>query len=175
MGFSCLSRNLINRQIIPLVHVALSDKPLILSEISCYILYIRPSLILTYMCECGFYLYSIAALLTWETRRKDFSVMMSHHIVTVILISFSYMTRYYVNPIILFRWYENVARSFFHHVMLLAIMIHLFYNFIQTRIFCLFNMSSLPSSLATCRKFIQSLEFLKHLKIYIFVANRYWS
>lgn len=50
---------------------------------------------LIYMCQCGFYIYSIAALLTWETRRKDFSVMMSHHIVTVILISFSYITRFF--------------------------------------------------------------------------------
>ncbi|KAH6767111.1 LAG1-like protein 2 [Perilla frutescens var. hirtella] len=50
---------------------------------------------LVYMCQCGFYIYSIAALLTWETRRKDFSVMMSHHIVTVILISFSYITRFF--------------------------------------------------------------------------------
>lgn len=50
---------------------------------------------LIYMCQCGFYIYSIAALLTWETRRKDFSVMMSHHIVTVILISYSYNTRFF--------------------------------------------------------------------------------
>ncbi|KAL2231566.1 UNVERIFIED_CONTAM: LAG1 longevity assurance [Sesamum indicum] len=50
---------------------------------------------LFYMCQCGFYGYSIAALLTWETRRKDFSVMMSHHIVTVILISLSYITRFF--------------------------------------------------------------------------------
>ncbi|KAG9137052.1 hypothetical protein Leryth_019002 [Lithospermum erythrorhizon] len=41
------------------------------------------------------YTYSIAALLTWETRRKDFSVMMSHHVVTVILISYSYMTSFF--------------------------------------------------------------------------------
>ncbi|KAK6143538.1 hypothetical protein DH2020_023886 [Rehmannia glutinosa] len=50
---------------------------------------------LVYMCECGFYIYSIAALLTWETRRKDFSVMMSHHVITVILISYSYITRFF--------------------------------------------------------------------------------
>ncbi|KAK6135711.1 hypothetical protein DH2020_030550 [Rehmannia glutinosa] len=50
---------------------------------------------LIYMCQCGFYLYSIAALLMWETRRKDFSVMMSHHIVTVILIAYSYITRFF--------------------------------------------------------------------------------
>ncbi|KAG8364260.1 hypothetical protein BUALT_Bualt19G0109700 [Buddleja alternifolia] len=50
---------------------------------------------LIYMCQCGFYIYSIAALLIWETRRKDFSVMMSHHIVTVMLLSYSYMTRFF--------------------------------------------------------------------------------
>jgi len=48
---------------------------------------------LYYMCQCGFYTYSIAALLTWETRRKDFSVMMSHHVITVALIGCSYITR----------------------------------------------------------------------------------
>uniref|UniRef100_A0A7N2MYM0 TLC domain-containing protein n=1 Tax=Quercus lobata TaxID=97700 RepID=A0A7N2MYM0_QUELO len=48
---------------------------------------------LYYMCQCGFYTYSIAALLTWETRRKDFSVMMSHHVITVALIGYSYITR----------------------------------------------------------------------------------
>lgn len=50
---------------------------------------------LIYMCQCGFYLYSIAALLVWETRRKDFAVMMSHHIVTVFLISFSYILSFF--------------------------------------------------------------------------------
>ncbi|KAJ8763576.1 hypothetical protein K2173_002459 [Erythroxylum novogranatense] len=48
-----------------------------------------------YMCQCGFYTYSIAALLKWETRRKDFSVMMSHHVITVILISYSYIARFF--------------------------------------------------------------------------------
>ncbi|XP_052176700.1 ceramide synthase LOH2 [Diospyros lotus] len=50
---------------------------------------------LFYMCQCGFYIYSIAALLTWETRRKDFSVMMSHHVVTVILIGYSYISGFF--------------------------------------------------------------------------------
>lgn len=54
----------------------------------------RLSLKLYYMCQCGFYLYSIAALLVWETRRKDFAVMMSHHVITVILIGYSYIARY---------------------------------------------------------------------------------
>ncbi|GLU03202.1 hypothetical protein SLE2022_204120 [Rubroshorea leprosula] len=50
---------------------------------------------LFYMCQCGFYIYSIAALLVWETRRKDFAVMMSHHVITVILIGYSYITRFF--------------------------------------------------------------------------------
>lgn len=53
------------------------------------------SLELVYMCQCGFYVYSIAALVLWETRRKDFSVMMSHHIITVFLIGYSYLTRFF--------------------------------------------------------------------------------
>ncbi|CAA2991576.1 LAG1 longevity assurance homolog 2-like [Olea europaea subsp. europaea] len=56
---------------------------------------LKPPLTLIYMCQCGFYIYSSAALLTWETRRKDFSVMMSHHVVTVILIAYSYMARFF--------------------------------------------------------------------------------
>ncbi|XP_021732782.1 LAG1 longevity assurance homolog 2-like [Chenopodium quinoa] len=56
---------------------------------------LKISLKLFYMCQCGFYIYSIAALLTWETRRKDFAVMMSHHIITVLLISCSYMTSFF--------------------------------------------------------------------------------
>ncbi|KAG2704200.1 hypothetical protein I3760_06G173800 [Carya illinoinensis] len=50
---------------------------------------------LFYMCQCGFYIYSIAALLTWETRRKDFSVMMSHHVITVALIGYSYISSFF--------------------------------------------------------------------------------
>ncbi|XP_020259652.1 ASC1-like protein 3 [Asparagus officinalis] len=50
---------------------------------------------LFYMCQCGFYVYGIAALLTWETRRKDFAIMMSHHIITSSLVGFSYITRFF--------------------------------------------------------------------------------
>nr|AFK34657.1 unknown [Lotus japonicus] len=39
--------------------------------------------------------YSIAAILTWETRRKDFSVMFTHHVVTVLLIGGSYLTGFF--------------------------------------------------------------------------------
>ncbi|XP_022762132.1 LAG1 longevity assurance homolog 2-like [Durio zibethinus] len=50
---------------------------------------------LFYMCQCGFYIYSIAALLTLETRRKDFAVMMSRHIITIILIGYSYISSFF--------------------------------------------------------------------------------
>ncbi|KAJ4886915.1 LAG1 longevity assurance-like protein 2 [Raphanus sativus] len=57
---------------------------------------------LYYMCQCGFYVYGVAALLAWETRRKDFAVMMSHHVITIILISYSYLTSFFrVGAIIL--------------------------------------------------------------------------
>ncbi|KAG9155615.1 hypothetical protein Leryth_017038 [Lithospermum erythrorhizon] len=62
---------------------------------STVIIYAMSSIKIIYMCQCGFYTYSIAALLTWETRRKDFAVMMAHHVVTVILISYSYMTSFF--------------------------------------------------------------------------------
>ncbi|KAF3528439.1 hypothetical protein DY000_02042391 [Brassica cretica] len=50
---------------------------------------------LYYMCQCGFYVYGVAAFLAWETRRKDFAVMMSHHVITIILIAYSYLTRFF--------------------------------------------------------------------------------
>lgn len=56
---------------------------------------LKITLKLFYMCQCGFYLYSIGALVTWETRRKDFAVMMSHHVITVILIGCSYLTSFF--------------------------------------------------------------------------------
>lgn len=43
-----------------------------------------------YCLEMGFYASSIGVLVFWETRRKDFWVMMVHHIVTLILIAVSY-------------------------------------------------------------------------------------
>merc|ERR1712162_51307 len=40
----------------------------------------------TYASELGFYLPRILMLLVWETRRKDFPVMLAHHVVTVALL-----------------------------------------------------------------------------------------
>ncbi|CAA7048314.1 unnamed protein product [Microthlaspi erraticum] len=56
---------------------------------------LKSSLRLYYMCQCGFYVYSVAALIAWETRRKDFAVMMSHHIITIILIGSSYLVGFF--------------------------------------------------------------------------------
>lgn len=47
-----------------------------------------------YMYAAGFYIYSIFALLFWETRRSDFGVSMSHHIATAFLIMLSYIFRF---------------------------------------------------------------------------------
>ncbi|KAK2380576.1 Ceramide synthase loh2 [Trifolium repens] len=56
---------------------------------------LKSPVVIYYMCQCGFYIYSIAAILVWETRRKDFSVMFSHHVITVILIGTSYLTSFF--------------------------------------------------------------------------------
>ena len=50
---------------------------------------------LIYFVECGFYLHSIYATLYMDTFRKDFWVMIIHHVLTMTLILFSYATRYH--------------------------------------------------------------------------------
>nr|GEV50334.1 LAG1 longevity assurance homolog 3-like [Tanacetum cinerariifolium] len=47
-----------------------------------------------YMYTAGFYMYSIFALIFWETRRSDFGVSMGHHVATLVLITTSYVTRF---------------------------------------------------------------------------------
>ncbi|KMZ74094.1 LAG1 longevity assurance-like protein [Zostera marina] len=54
---------------------------------------LKVSMKLFYIWQCGIYIYSIVAILTWETRRKDFPIMLSHHIITIILIVYSYLVR----------------------------------------------------------------------------------
>lgn len=41
----------------------------------------------------GFYVYSILALMFWETRRSDFGVSMGHHVASSVLIVLSYIFR----------------------------------------------------------------------------------
>ncbi|CAA0828799.1 LAG1 longevity assurance homolog 3 [Striga hermonthica] len=47
-----------------------------------------------YMYTGGFYIYSIFALIFWETKRSDFGVSMGHHVATSILIVLSYILRF---------------------------------------------------------------------------------
>ncbi|KAL8139770.1 hypothetical protein V2J09_005791 [Rumex salicifolius] len=47
-----------------------------------------------YMYVAGFYIYSIFALLFWETKRKDFGVSMGHHVASILLIVLSYIFRF---------------------------------------------------------------------------------
>jgi hypothetical protein len=47
-----------------------------------------------YMYTGGFYMYSILAVLFWETRRSDFVVTAMHHVATVVLIMLSYVLRF---------------------------------------------------------------------------------
>ncbi|CAG9465982.1 unnamed protein product [Pedinophyceae sp. YPF-701] len=49
------------------------------------------SLAAIYNVECGFYFYAIPSLMFLEMRRKDYSVMMTHHFCTLGLILFSHI------------------------------------------------------------------------------------
>ncbi|XP_002982720.2 ASC1-like protein [Selaginella moellendorffii] len=55
---------------------------------------IKLKLKLLYTFSAGFYIYSMLALVFWETRRKDFGVSMTHHVVTFLLIAGSYPSRF---------------------------------------------------------------------------------
>ena len=46
-----------------------------------------------YVAEMTFYLSSTFMLALWEERRRDFWVMMLHHVLSVFLIGASYMTK----------------------------------------------------------------------------------
>ena len=48
---------------------------------------------LIYFVECGFYLHSIYGTIYMDEKRKDFAVMLVHHVLTMTLIIVSYATR----------------------------------------------------------------------------------
>jgi len=48
-----------------------------------------------YFFQCGFYLHSVYATLYMDYKRKDFYVMLIHHVITMALIFVSYATRYH--------------------------------------------------------------------------------
>lgn len=47
-----------------------------------------------YLMELSFYTYCVPALFLWEIRRKDFGIMLTHHLVTITLIGMSYIFGY---------------------------------------------------------------------------------
>ena len=51
-----------------------------------------------YVAEMTFYLSSTFMLALWEERRRDFWVMMLHHVMSVFLIGVSYLTGCAVSP-----------------------------------------------------------------------------
>ena len=53
----------------------------------------RPAVERLYRVHTGFYMVSVLMLMLWETRRKDFPVMLAHHIVTLCLLIGSYAVR----------------------------------------------------------------------------------
>ncbi|KAF7237038.1 Ceramide synthase 1 [Varanus komodoensis] len=58
---------------------------------------------LAYLMQCSFYGHSIYATLYMDTWRKDSVVMLTHHVVTLTLIAFSYIFRYHnVGILVLF-------------------------------------------------------------------------
>lgn len=53
----------------------------------------RPAVEQLYRIHTGFYMVSVLMLMLWETRRKDFPVMLAHHVVTLCLLIGSYAVR----------------------------------------------------------------------------------
>ena len=54
----------------------------------------RPKVRVYYAAEGAFYAASVGMLLLWEERRRDFAVMMLHHLTTCGLIAASYSLRW---------------------------------------------------------------------------------
>lgn len=54
---------------------------------------VEPALFWLYMTQMGFYLHCCYASIYIETIRKDFHVLMTHHILTLGLLLFSYIVR----------------------------------------------------------------------------------
>jgi len=77
------------------------------------------------MYGAGFYSYSIFALIFWETRRSDFGISMTHHVVSLSLIVLSYIFRY--NFIFLISLPEGHLSWFCEHIMDLMPALTLFY------------------------------------------------
>ena len=54
---------------------------------------VEPTLYWLYMMELGFYLHCIYGTTYMETIRRDYYVMITHHVITLLLLYFSYILR----------------------------------------------------------------------------------
>ncbi|CAF1365976.1 unnamed protein product [Rotaria magnacalcarata] len=57
---------------------------------------------LLYFVECGFYVHSIYATICMDLKRKDYLIMLVHHVLTIALISLSYCARYHKIGLLVF-------------------------------------------------------------------------
>lgn len=80
-----------------------------------------------YMYAGGFYIYSIFALVFWETRRSDFAAQMAHHITSVFLILSSYILRYvYIVATIVILVSKLLLNSDFSSIFLLCAYVYIY-------------------------------------------------
>lgn len=78
-----------------------------------------------YFIECGFYLHSIYATVYMDAVRKDFVVMLIHHVLTITLISISYATRLHRhNSLTVYYIYSVFISSRYHKIGVLVIFVH---------------------------------------------------
>lgn len=62
---------------------------------------VQPTVYWLFTFEIGFYLHYMYAMMFLEQRRKDFAVLMTHHILTIILISCCYSVRFHLVGVLL--------------------------------------------------------------------------
>ena len=73
-----------------------------------------------YFAQCGFYVHSIYATIYMDSKRKDFYAMMLHHVLTIALISLSYVSRsVFESPET-----SNVFAFRYHKIGLLVLFMH---------------------------------------------------
>ena len=80
----------------------MEDPVLMWSDFSGVSTKIPPDVFFIYVLQCGYYVHCVYANTVLDVHRTDFWALMLHHVVTLILISFSYAARYHNVGIIVF-------------------------------------------------------------------------
>ena len=81
---------------------------------------VPPDIKLLYFAQCGFYVHSIYATIYMDSKRKDFYAMILHHVLTIALISISYVTRSVIEP----SETLNIFAFRYHKIGLLVLFMH---------------------------------------------------